>query len=121
MNTQEGNKLIAEFMGAFPVDIGDKEGWWYLTNGLFPHGYDRIMFRAIKYHSDWNWLMEVVEKVESVYDSTFVVEITDCICEITGLDDLSIYRAGNDKKEVVYSACLHFIQWYNEQDFKDEK
>ncbi len=69
MNTQENNKMIAEFMGLI---IRDKEGnlptcslqhklfvreeWdkLYLASPYSPNGPD--------YHKEWNWLMPVVEK-----------------------------------------------------------
>jgi len=43
MNTQENNKLIAEFMNY--ADLG--------TEGDFSY---------LKYHSSWDWLMPVVQK-----------------------------------------------------------
>jgi hypothetical protein len=44
MNTQENNKLIAEFMN-YP-DLG--------TEGDFSY---------LKYHSSWDWLMPVLKKI----------------------------------------------------------
>lgn len=44
------NKLIAEFMGVDQVDIDT----WLETNS------------NLKYHTSWDWLMPVVEKIESL-------------------------------------------------------
>jgi hypothetical protein len=63
MNTLENNKLIAEFMGIKYV-YDDK----YIENikemrangVMFEQGY---MLSELKYDTDWNWLMQVVEKI----------------------------------------------------------
>lgn len=73
---QEGNKLIAEFMDAkpceypgnyfagemgyefnqrIPMDAPDPPLWWNK--------------KALKFHSSWDWLMPVVEKISEWYDN----------------------------------------------------
>tara|TARA_R110002050_G_scaffold237499_1_gene373437 strand:- start:63 stop:359 length:297 start_codon:yes stop_codon:yes gene_type:complete len=59
MNTQENNKLIAEFMGwdiqnqtTIPTNI-------HLSNLEFDNG--EVM--ELKYHTSWDWLMPVLKKI----------------------------------------------------------
>lgn len=117
MNT-ENNKLIAEFMEA-QVTIDT-----YFITGM----YMTISENDLKYHSDWNWLMEVVEKIESLgvnfwsvkskVKLTIVGELAKKLnsslydTEFEGYD--FIYTQENSKKEAVYNACVEFIKWYNQ-------
>ena len=102
---ETNNKIIAEFMGAkltkdlnimYPVYEGDSS---YVKN--------------LKYHSDWNWLMEVVEKIESI---GFTFETKKNWARITRKGENIILRWEEDKTkiEAVYNACIEFIKWYNE-------
>jgi len=65
---QEGNKLIAEFMGwtySKSSDAGILGGSiTYWRNPETGHvGY----FHPDKYHSSWDWLMPVVEKINTMF------------------------------------------------------
>ena len=97
MNTTENNKIIAEFM---KWDILNDMTYSKATKGKW------IELDKLKFHSDWNWLMEVVEKIAPlISESEFK------------------YRIGNDllsvNKEGVYNACVEFIKWYNENGAKN--
>jgi len=105
MNTTENNKLIAEFMGATIVEAD------IYLNGDEYTKYD------LKFHSDWNWLMEVVEKIESL---GYSVNTSSSMVYING-DNGIIKKPINigfkiTKIEAVYNACITFIEWYNEQN-----
>lgn len=105
MNTQN-NKLIAEFLGwdvnnpsTFPTELHQEEelqGFWEL-----------------KFNTDWNYLIQVVENIESLgYD----VFINTCVCRITDtgqgiLEDIETFNYKN-KKQAVYNACVEFIKWH---------
>jgi len=113
MNT-ENNILLAEFMG-FEV-IKEKDFLDYTAGQMTDK---TIIDSTLKYHNSWDWLMKVVDKIESVNDNEFVVEISDAMCEITGFEenaDIKIYKCGGDKKDSVYNACIEFIRWYNKQN-----
>ena len=126
--TTENNKIIAEFMGY--IDNGcSEEG--FLINPIT--NFDEEI-NDLKYHNDWNWLMEVVEKIESLgywteicYSNlgTKTREGKITWCEITKENHLDLFkddcftkivRTEGSKKEAVYNACIEFIKWYNEQN-----
>ena len=75
MNTEE-NKLIAEFMG-WKVDKSissahfKKTGGYHLTNGTRTMASDQL-----QYHTSWDWLMPVVEKIEEL--GSYTVMGTKC-------------------------------------------
>jgi uncharacterized protein YqgV (UPF0045/DUF77 family) len=65
-----------------------------------------------KFHSDWDRLMEVVEKIERL---GYRIEIVKHICRIYLSDKETIIISENIPKiEAVYNACIEFIKWYNE-------
>lgn len=110
MNT-ENNKIVAEFIG---LETGKQLGYdrfindWFDNKGTFNgQRNEKLLF-----DTDWNWLMEVVEKIESL-ESAFSIDGNKC------------YVLSNDfcnaQKEVtkiksVYKVCLEFIKWHNEQN-----
>jgi len=115
MNTTENNKLIAEFMGYETVGDGyiipydDTDNDYYLPEHL-------------KFHSSWEWLMPVVEKIENTSvdnkdnsDSFFNVVIEAFECDINGGGN-TIHANGHTKKEATYKAVVEFIKWYNENN-----
>lgn len=109
MNT-ENNILIAEFMG---YEIKNPQGKllnlkinvWYPDN--------------FKFDTDWNWLMEVVEKIESVDNNEFTVKIFNSSCEITGFETYPNFfifaNIMESKITAVYNCCVEFVKWHNQQ------
>lgn len=97
-NIIENNKIIAEFMG-YPK---------YKINFIGK----RLNFENSKhntYHKDWNWLMKVVEKIESLEDN-LKNETKEDFKQFQKILSLPVYT----KIEVVYNSCVNFIKWYNE-------
>ena len=95
MNT-ENNKIIAEFMGNYLLK--NHQG-----------GYDEMIK---KFSSDWNWLMQVVEKIRSIDSKAkgdFRVKLLHYQRNNKTIFDLSILEG----KEHVYQACSEFVKWYN--------
>ena len=98
----ENNKIIAEFMR-----------WKIFNDELLDHKNLFIQYfdEPLKFHSDWNWLMELVEKIfktaedENIEDEATCKELLQVIKE-------AFYAP---QKENVYNCCLDFINWYNEQ------
>jgi hypothetical protein len=111
----QNNILIAEFMG-FKKD-SPSTNWYY---DLKKSRYYRL--NELLYDTDWNWLMDVVDKIDSL---GFVTEISGNIERSFALIGLansnsSISRVGYgvefmNKKDATYRAVIEFITWYNEQ------
>ena len=118
---ETNNKIIAEFMGAkltkdlkimYPVYEGDSS---YVKN--------------LKYHSDWNWLMEVVEKIENIKikDYSISTDITDDKTFINVwhygdggkwsilISNLNEEYKDFNKMQRTYKAVVKFINFYNKQ------
>ena len=111
MKTIENNKLIAEFLGY--IDNGCSE------DGFLIHpitNYD-VEISSLKYHEDWNWLIEVVEKIESL-NYVFEIKITWCRIKQIENGNVIVLRWEEDKTkiEAVYNVCVEFIKWYNNQN-----
>ena len=91
---KEGNRLIAEFMGME----------WFKNYWIIDNDVTRTL-RDLKYHYDWNWLMEVVEKITHEfpdYDDTDEMESI--------LDTLTTCNL-----EHLWLVTVEFIKWYNNQ------
>lgn len=104
MNTiQENNKLIAEFM---------KYEWYEINKPYIavrkPNG-DVIHFRT-----DWNDLMEVVEKINGLNN---VVEIHDNHVRVVSNErsNALIDVVEGSMLEATYNACVEFIKLYNQK------
>ena len=115
MEIIEGNKLIAEFMGAIPLEESSP-----LLKLEFGFHHMVMLPENMKFHSTWDWLMPVVEKIEST-EKVLYCEITNNNCRIAQpypLKTIEIYnRDGNKSKiEVVWEACVQFIKWHNEKE-----
>lgn len=139
------NSLIAEFMGFRKVSCIRHENGKYFDYSL-PDGFDLILEEEIEiesqrgwglvskgnvfisdliFNSDWNWLMKVVDKIESIEDGKYDVNILKngtvivnygaggmVICNNVG-------KIGyNEKIEHTYQAVIDFIKWYNESNDK---
>ena len=108
--TTENNKLIAEFMGyeikTYSTPISDI---------ITPYG--QISEDKLKFHSNWDWLMAVVEKIESLGYSFSIHLNWVKICP-KGKPNVYIvkYGIGNTKIEATYKAVLEFIKWYNNEN-----
>jgi len=126
MNTTENNKLIAEFMELktdkmfFNLKTGNyvkKENEDCEVNAVTVFIKNNKPVTNFNYHSDWNWLMEVVEKIRKFHNGTEPLsdkQIEQLLQLIKKLNESLILRNGISI-EAVYNACVEFIKWYNEQ------
>ena len=122
----ENNKLIAEFMGNIPIFENEYK---MVTHNNMCYGIDEL-----KYDTDWNWLMPVVERIESLgVKSIRYIDfhiMPDAII-VTNQDNeenplILINRSegiGSVQKDIImfetklqatYKAVVEFINWHNE-------
>ena len=129
-NIIENNKLIAEFMGVFDkiLSTGNIHSWsdapFYYTTEDTKEKVIKNISKYSKYSKDWNWLMKVVEKIESIEDGIYQVDILQEGCKILKkcslLIDKTVSKLEPDTTKIksVYLACVEFIKWYNENKSK---
>jgi hypothetical protein len=70
----------------------------------------------LSFDTDWNWLVEVVEKIENYNDSATLFIIEDERCHVNTQNGFEIDSVGHTKIEAVYNACVEFVKWYNNQN-----
>lgn len=108
--TTENNKLLAEFLGLVESIIPNK--YWTEKSS---EGFGMGQLTELKFHSDWNWLMQVAEKIESYnYGATLFI-IEDERCHVNTQNGFEIDSVGHTKIEAVYNACVEFVKWYDNQ------
>lgn len=131
---KENNKLIAEFMGYKQFVYtnpwnNQKEIYYHKTNKekevleQYAENYpwmrnagEKTILRELNYHSDWNILMGVVEKIENMGYSPRIerVENGNHFCWIWNNkkpDDNPDVAEYSDKKiEAVYNSVIKFIK-----------
>lgn len=132
---KEQNKLIAEFMGSryinepfFDKSTNKMVDYWYwtkpdngwpsskLTNQEYSTAY---MIENWAYHTSWDWLIPVVEKIESLNWSTelrYTAGVGHNMYFISAGAELNRTKSSTDKIEAVYNAVIFFINWYNQQN-----
>ena len=104
LENMDNNKLIAEFMGATEVK---KDTYKFPNRTGLP-----LQIGTINYHSDWNWLMEVLDKIEGL---GVVVEIRENVCYISPFPNNYISELEQTKLQATYKAVVEFIKWYNNE------
>ena len=116
--TIENNKLIAEFMGR-KGKVNNHLYWVNIPNSKW------VSLEEMKFHSSWDWLMPVVEKIE-----TFIFE-DDEYYNFHILGGCSVYVISSHGNELIYSdkeqskleclwiAVVEFIKWYNNDKEKE--
>ena len=117
------NKKCAEFLNFKKYPIKEKADGYVVNfkNGKVP--FESCISNS-QFHSDWNWIMAVVEAIEkldvlhSKYASKYDILIDCFSCSImtTGYHIKTILTIDNtNKKQAVVQAIDQFIDWYNKQ------
>ena len=86
------NKLIAEFMGVHEIMHDGYSEYDFDDNTL-----DVVHQKHLRYHTSWDWLMPVVEKIEQVHEGV-----------PQELINLSLFSTIDE----VYKAVVEFIKQY---------
>lgn len=118
---EQQNEMIARFM-----EVERDVNTWrhpygatvYLIGGYW------LPAKKLKYHSSWEWLMPVVEKIESLYygglqfyikDSRAYIEVaTQASTAYGDIPDVPNCYSGfsETKLNAVYKTVCDFIKWY---------
>ena len=138
--TTENNKIIAEFMGAKEIITETTHRIYkeFEMYGIIESIEDREDIKhfyqpeEMLFNSDWNWLMEVVEKIESIsFEEDNFINVTigneakfiyddgcgfDCTIQDAHGKLFELSTCEHTKIKTVYNACIEFIKWYNEQN-----
>jgi hypothetical protein len=125
----EGNELIAVFMECKKVPTSPEISKYYVP----PFYYDRDVETGIGmlkdfgceyfpedmlYHSDWNWLMPVVEKIDTMQNYQFTVRMFYHFTEILDNKNRTTIidrEDGSGRLLSTWKAVVEFIKWFNSQ------
>ena len=122
----ENNKLIAQFMGLenYSTDnvIEEDKLRWVLESDI--NKYKSVLSKELKYDSDWNYLMPVIEKIEELkiedqIEAGFVTiwsRKDGCTIEYKMYESSDFYvstKVTTTKIKAVYDKVVQFIKWYN--------
>ena len=123
MNIINATKLIAKFMKYCKHGKEDLLHICYEEKNAF--------LAEANYHRSWEWLMPVVEKIETdlslatmMYVNTwdnrgrYIFRIYKELDTDGSIRDLLIERVSNSKKESIWLAVVAFIEWYNKNKDK---
>lgn len=119
MNTQESNKLIAEFMGHL----------WHEDEVFGPLVLKGGTNHKPLYHSDWSWLMPVVEKIAEKVNVVIKVGACHIFRRVMAAKEYAKKNSIDSLSEVppitehidkgfignVYHCVVDYITWYNSQ------
>lgn len=112
MDIVKKNCIIAEFMGYVNTTPTDKDFNIYENK----EG-NMIEGMSMQYHSNWNWLMDVVTKIDSIGFEVEIKNISCCIRELLGETIISLVCGDRtQKRSLVYDAIYDFIVWYNQKE-----
>lgn len=127
MTTQEKNEMIARFCGFQETALG-----WYDDTGILPEyvfineGGNTFESRDLNFDDSWDWLIPVVEKIQSIevspapnYKCYRIEIVIQGYVKITGFPMPSIFRNVSVEGSVIraiYEAVVDFIKWYNKSN-----
>lgn len=102
----ENNKLIAEFMGCHLSEklggFGHSRKYWFHPNKIeWDH---RICEEfELQYHKSWDWLMPVVDEIETMEDFRFDMQIQNDRCTIF---DMNVTHPTYDEPQLIINVML---------------
>jgi len=124
METNEGNKLIMDFMEvkeewATYDNYGMQEKVYFTKNPFFRTYSYRIpdlslvaFLKQSKYHSSWDWLMPVISKCLLCWNQFSIRLLTAAITQFDFQEEIEkpLYNIDIDN---TFNGVVNFIIWYN--------
>lgn len=112
---KENNILLAEFLGLKSR---------VFNSGILNYLFDNTFYEVdeLSFEISWDWLMEVVKKIESIETKdkrTFTIDFyrdSVLIFEYGTHTNEIIFTEGKGRFENLYNACVQFAKWYNENN-----
>ena len=122
------NKKLIIFMGGL---YSKHAKLWGLGNAEFKllenrkHVWAQNFYQLtdVKYHSDWNWLMKVQNRILELYPNCTYYVSVEMKSTMTNDRDYKIilrsYRLfnvevfGKNHFDALYKACVQFVDWHN--------
>lgn len=128
----ENNRLLAEFLEFKKVEYYNNYHAFIIPDYLAYHEYKNLTLENnnevvawdaenLLFHKNWNWLMNVVEKIESLNYAVYIqtrstrIESEDgklMFWFFVGQSEDGKYEI-NSKIEAVYNTCVEFVKNYN--------
>lgn len=119
LGTKEGNILLAQFMGFVPdVDnmVNECDDTWRIQGIGNPH-----CAEDFRYNTHWGWLMNVVEKIESLgYFCNIYRKGVEIVHDGTKPEPGTLIRSYGNKNRIenLWEACVKFVEWRNVTEVK---
>jgi hypothetical protein len=112
LTIEQRNEVIAKFMGVKPYE-DSRYGM------LYNSPVDGKTCFSLVYHSDWSWLMPVVEKInrtmipDNKYPASVIIFKTTC--HINDDQYIIVETSSQNLIQCVHEAVFLFIHWLNKQ------
>ena len=108
---EEKQQMIAEF-------VGHESSHFPKHYHLHKINLPLTKLEDLKFNSSWDWLMSVVENIESMGFSTSTNTI-GAQHQVTKFEIFSggasvLHSIDKSKKQAIFNAVVKFIEWYNE-------
>lgn len=103
----ENNILLADFLDMLTTDS---------------EGNIKEDINSLQFHRDFNWLMLVVNKIETLETKdkrTFTIDMhmdSVLIFEYALTTNEVVFTEGQGRFKNLYNACVQFVKWYNEKN-----
>ena len=101
------NQIIADFMcSQFTNYVGtiDRYKWQLVKDGSWYEEKDLL------YDKSWNWLMPVIEKIETLINSTLWIGGNSC-----NFNNIPPAINAESKILAAHEQCVKFINWHNKK------
>ena len=107
---EKTNKLIAEFMGLTNHHNDSSVMLRKVSHNNEPLINEVVPLKALQYDTSWDWLMPIVEKIESLRDENgnayrFTIDMGNAQIEGTNIEIVG----GSCKLDTTYQAVVEFI------------